>query len=553
MSNQLSARRWWSLVLSLLLVVGAARAFADTAKASPKQEALPASVVQPDPMLHSVTETAPVMLDGKELFKVRGVLSFSPDVRAAAITERLTRVVHDVRFDPKKLEVHDYTNTTDVAAGRLVLTSITNFDAALAGTDRRTLAASEAAKMSAAIAAMRGAYSTRTLLIGGAYALIATLGLVLLLRLMSWLFPRLYRRLESWRGRLIPALRIQQFELLPADRIANALIALSRFLRVALTMLLLYFWASLCLRFFPWTSGYSHVLVAYVTEPVHAAWLAFLAYLPRLFTIAFIIFVAVYVMKFTRVIFTELGKGSIEISGFHPEWAEPTYKLVRVLLLVLTLVVVFPYLPGAKTPAFQGISIFLGVLISLGSSSAVANVVAGVILTYMRAFRMGDRVQIADTVGDVIESSLLVTRIRTIKNVEITIANSQVLGAHIVNYSAPVTKGEGLILHTQVTLGYDNSWPKIHELLTTAALMTENILHEPKPFILQTMLDDFYVHYELNAYTDQPQKMAMTYSVLHRNIHDTFDKAGVEIMSPHVTALRRSEMTVPPERVEKSS
>jgi small-conductance mechanosensitive channel len=146
-------------------------------------------------------------------------------------------------------------------------------------------------------------------------------------------------------------------------------------------------------------------------------------------------------------------------------------------------------------------------------------------------------VKIADTMGDVIEKTLLITRVRTIKNVEITIANAMVLGSHIINFSSSA-KEEGLILHTTVTIGYDAPWRTVHHLLIDAALATEAILKQPAPFIFQTALDDFYVHYELNAYTDQPSRMAKIYSDLHTNIQDKFNGAGVEIMSPHYSSVR---------------
>jgi small-conductance mechanosensitive channel len=206
----------------------------------------------------------------------------------------------------------------------------------------------------------------------------------------------------------------------------------------------------------------------------------------------------------------------------------------------------FPYLPGSDSPAFKGISIFLGVLFSLGSSSAVANVIAGVILTYTRAFKIGDRVQIADTVGDVMGKTLLATHVKTIKNVYITIPNSLVLGSHIINFSASA-QGQPLILHTGVTIGYDAPWRQIHALLIAAAAATPGILPEPKPFVLQTSLDDFYVAYEINAYTDQPSGMALIYSNLHQNIQDKFNEAAVEIMSPHYHAVRDGNVTAIPE------
>ncbi|MFC6646052.1 mechanosensitive ion channel family protein [Granulicella cerasi] len=505
-----------------------------------------ADIVHPSMMTHSLNEDAPVMLRGKELSRVHGILSFPADARAEAIGQHLEQVARDLTFDPANIKVNNYASTTDIAAGRLVLTSITNLDASFVGTNRQALAESEAAKIRSAISEARGTYSRKALIHGSALAFITTALLFFLLWSMARIFPRLYRALEHWCHLLIPALRIQDFQVISSDRAAEIAVALARFVRVALTIALLYAWASLCLRFFPWTHAYSETLVAYITTPLAAGGHRVLDYLPKLFTIAIIVFVATYIIKFTRLIFSEIGKGNLTISGFHEEWAQPTYKIVRVLLLVLTLIVIFPYLPGAKTPAFQGITIFLGVLISFGSSSAVANIVAGVILTYMRAFRIGDRVQIADTTGDVIECSLLVTRVRTIKNVEITIANSQVLAAHIVNYSAAARNSEGLILHTTTTLGYDVPWDTAHKLLIEAAMKTDGIIAEPKPFILQTALDDSYVAYELNAYTNQPQRMAVLLSELHRNIHVTFDEAGVEVMSPTYYALRQSKRSTVP-------
>ena len=259
--------------------------------------------------------------------------------------------------------------------------------------------------------------------------------------------------------------------------------------------------------------------------------------MPNLFFLAVIFVVAYYLSKFVKFMFREVSKGTVSLPGFYAEWAMPTYKIVRVLIVVFTIIVAFPYLPGSKSPAFQGVSIFFGLLLSLGSSSAISNVVAGTVLTYTRAFQLGDRVKIGDTTGDIVEKTLLVTRIRTIKNVDISVPNSMVLSSHIVNFSSSA-KQNRLILHTSVTIGYDAPWRKIHELLISAAKSTENILPQPKPFVLQTALNDFYVSYEINAFTNQPHLMAQTYSELHQKIQDTFYEAGVEIMSPHIFGVR---------------
>ncbi|NJN75986.1 MAG: mechanosensitive ion channel family protein [Synechococcaceae cyanobacterium RL_1_2] len=245
----------------------------------------------------------------------------------------------------------------------------------------------------------------------------------------------------------------------------------------------------------------------------------------------------------------EIELKRVILPGFYPEWAKPTYKLIQFLIMAFAATVAFPYLPGAETPAFQGISIFLGLLISLGSSSAIANIVSGIILTYTRAFLVGDRVKITDTIGDIVEKTLFVTRIRTVKNVVITIPNASVLSSHVINYSAAANDPliPALILHTTITLGYDVPWRKVHDVLIKAALDTPRILPDPSPFVLQTSLDDYYVSYELNAYTDNPGIMAKIYSELHQNIQDQCNQNDIEILSPHYRAVRDGNQTTIPQ------
>lgn len=491
-------------------------------------------------------EQAPVTVNGKTLFTVRGVLSFTAPARADAISRRIHELSKDILFKPDSVIVADSEDSTDIMAGDVIVMSITDQDASLAKQSRRDVANDYAQRIRSALLSLRREYSLKSILLGVLYALIATAILLLIFRIFSRLFPKVYRTLNNWRGTRIRSLRIQRFEILPAHRITDFAVGLAKLLRFLLVVIALYFYASLVLGFFPWTRGYAQVLVGYVLSPLHLIADTTVAYLPNLFFILVIVLVSFYLIKFIKIIFKELGRGTISFPNFYPEWAEPTYKIVRFMIMALTLIIVFPYLPGAKSPAFQGISIFLGVLFSLGSTSAIANIVAGVILTYMRAFKIGDRVKIADTMGDVIEKTLLITRVRTIKNVEITIANAMVLGSHIINFSASGQQ-EGLVLHTTVTIGYDAPWRTVHQLLIDAALSTEAILKQPEPFILQTALGDFYVHYELNAYTNQPSQMAKIYSDLHANIQDKFNAAGVEIMSPHFAAVRDGNQIAIPE------
>jgi small-conductance mechanosensitive channel len=316
--------------------------------------------------------------------------------------------------------------------------------------------------------------------------------------------------------------------------------------RVLLTIILFYFYIPILFSFFPWTYGHAGVLFDYVLYPFKVIGKAILAYLPNLFFLAVIGVVTHYINRLILFFFDALEKGTLSLPGFYREWAMPTYKIVRFLVFMFALVMAFPYLPGSESEAFKGVSIFLGVLFSLGSTSAVANVVAGLILNYTRAFSIGDRVRIGDVEGDVIFKTLLVTHIRTVKNVEITLPNSTVLGGAVHNFSM-AAKESPLILHTSITIGYDAPWRRVHELLISAAQSTQYILSNPPPFVLQTALNDFYVSYQINAYTDHPHEMARIYSELHQNIQDKFNEGGVEIMSPHYSQLRDGNTTTIPE------
>ena len=206
-----------------------------------------------------------------------------------------------------------------------------------------------------------------------------------------------------------------------------------------------------------------------------------------------------------------------------------------------------PIVPGSGSPAFQAVSIFMGLLVSLGSSGAIANVVAGLSLTYMRAFKLGDRVRIADAEGDVIDKTTFVTKIRTPKNVEVTIPNAMVMANHIVNYSGQEAEPH-LVLHTTVTIGFDVDWRRVQDAMLAAAADVEGLLDDPAPYVLQTALDDFYVHYELNACTRTPHEMSRLYSELHACLQDRLHEAGIEIASPHLASIRDGNRAEIPDR-----
>jgi len=493
---------------------------------------------------------ATVVFGGDTLFTLYGRLGpFGPAERAVAIEQRLKQWGARLADDRDTIAVTEAEGRTELLVGDAVLMTVLDADAAPAGQARPALAAAWAGIIQRETAKVTAASSLRALAINTGKALLATLALVLLLKGLRLVFTRVNLTLKQ---RQVPPLRIKQLELLSSARLEEALTIIARVLRVVLTVLLLYFYVPLVLSFFPWTAPLSRKIVGYVLTPLQSVGAGLVDYLPKVFFIAVIFLVTRYFLKLIHLVFNAIATGALTLEGFQKDWAAPTYNIIRFLVIAFAAVVMFPYLPGAGSDAFKGVSLFVGVLFSLGSSGAVGNIVAGVVLTYTNAFQIGDRVQIGETIGDVVERTMLVTRLRTIKNVDITVPNGTVLSSQVINYTTQAAS-RGLILHTTVTIGYDVPWRQVHELLISAAKGTEKILSEPVPFVLQTSLDDFYVSYQLNAYTDNPGGMARIYSELHQRIQDAFNQGGVEILSPHYRALRDGNMvTIPAENLAKT-
>ena len=383
--------------------------------------------------------------------------------------------------------------------------------------------------------------------------IIRTVFLVLLVVAVAGFLFRMLGRLMGLISSLILAVKQKHPEgfvfkgirFLSVDQFDKVAKSLQGFLRFVLIVLLAYFALYFLLLVIPPTRLIAQQLQAYIMKPLVDLGEAVLNYLPNLFFIAVVIIVTRYILHFLRYLFNEIEKGHIHFKNFYPDWADSTYHIVKFLIMFFVVVIIFPYLPGSGSPAFQGISIFVGVLFSLGSSSAIANIIAGIILTYMRAYRIGDFVKIGDKQGILIETSLLVVRIKTPKNEEVSIPNAIVLSGNITDFSSYAREGN-LVLHTKVTIGYDIAWQKVSELLVAAALRSHGINHSKPPFVNITELKDHYVEYELNAYTDNPNAMPLTYTELHRNILESFAAVGIEIMSPMYNAVRDGNaITIP--------
>lgn len=479
------------------------------------------------------TSGQPVVLDGMTLFSLDTVQGFSAQERARTIAGRVKAIAENPRIDTASIMASGYQRPmTLISAGNELVMVVFEEDALARGLSQQELSARWTRKIKAAIDEYRGERSVEWIVAGTVKASAATVVLVIALLVLGRVFRTVDTLLHEWIRRKPISLHIQSLELVKGERIGSFLSAVLKTVRLVLMLVLLYVYVLVVMRSFPWTSAYADQILEFVVSPFQVIGTAVWAQTPNLFFVAVIFLLGRYLLKLLKLFFFEVEKGNIALQNFHPEWAEPTYKICRILIVIIVLIMAFPYIPGSDSPAFKGISIFLGVLFSLGSSTTISNILAGYSLIYRRAFKVGDRVKIADFMGDVTEMRLEVTHLRTIKNEEIVVPNAMIVNSHVINYSSLAVQG-GLILHTGVTIGYDAPWRQVHALLLLAAQRTPGLLREPKPFILQTSLDDFYASYELNVYCDTPLKMVELYSELHKNIQDAFNEYGVQIMSPN--------------------
>lgn len=471
--------------------------------------------------------------------------SFSAKDRAAAVSNRIEKLADDFAFKKDSLQVVPSETTIDIIYRDNIIASVSENDAIWENTTKDKLALKYKNTIEKAVLQYKDETSFNTLAKEIGLALLVLLIMGIIIRYLIRLFNLTALKIDSQKGKSIRGIKIKDYNLFDENKQVKVLHFLNTFFKWVLIVLVVYLALPILFGIFPWTKDLTETLFGYVLNPLRKMLRAIWHYIPNLITILVIFFVFKYLMKAVRYLKDEIASGALQISGFYPDWANPTYQILKVLLYAFMFVLIFPYLPGSDSPIFQGVSVFLGFLFTFGSAGSLSNVMAGLVLTYMRLFKIGDRVKIGEVTGDVIEKSLLVTRIRTIKNEIISIPNSNVMNSHTINYSSD-TDGKGLIMHTTVTIGYDVPWKDMHQALLNAADRTDLLLKEPMPFVLQTSLEDFYVSYQLNVYTKEANKQAIIYSQLHANIQDCCNEAGIEILSPHYRAARDGNMTTIP-------
>jgi small-conductance mechanosensitive channel len=489
--------------------------------------------------------TAPVWVDGKVLFELRGISAYPAEERAARVRERIIDLARNESIGTDEILFRQENGNYVIEARDQRLIMLIEADANIEGIPLEMLAEVVALRIEDGVTRYREDRSADALMVSSAYFV----GLTVALLALIWLL----RRLRRWANRVLEtriAASIDQLEqkshrIVQGAHVWKLAESLLNLLFVLLGLILAYFYISSVLGTFPWTRSFAMRLLDVVVQPLVVMGEGFVRSIPKLAFLTVLFFLVRYLLRALKLFFTAVEYRRITISGFDPEWGMPTYRLVRVAVIAFAVVIAYPYIPGSESAAFKGVSLFLGVVVSLGSTSFIANMIAGLTMTYRGAYRVGDWVRIGEEEGRVTEMRMMVMRLRTRKNESVTMPNSLILNSSVHNFSA-LAREEGLVLHTEVSIGYDASWRKVEAMLLEAARRTEGVVDEPPPFVNQKSLGDFAVTYELNATVRSPERIPLHYSDLHRNIQDVFNEHGVQIMSPAYVSDPEHPKLVPP-------
>lgn len=473
--------------------------------------------------------------------------SFPPEERAKRISRRV-RTMYDNDFSTRDtLYLSRSEGYTDIMYYDQIVMTVSDNDALWNGLTTTDFALQLKEDITASLLKAREENSLnrllhRTLLVVGVVGLMI-LVLFLLSKIFRWVRIQIRLKREVW----FKDLKYKDYTFINTQQEEALVNRLITILHWGLAILLFVIVIPIIFSFFPFARGWSQELFSTIWRPFRNIFIAIWEYLPKLLNILIIYIVLKYLSRLLKYFFNEIKLGKLKLPGFHPDFAPPSYAILRVLIVAFGIILIFPYLPGAGSEAFNGVSVFVGLLVSLGSSSAIANMIAGIVITYMRPFKVGDRIKVDGIMGDVTEKTLLVTKLKQVTNEEVTIPNSKILNSNTINYST-LAETKGLILSTEVTFGYEVPWQKVEEALITAAQRCPRILAAPKPFVLQMGFHDFYVIYTINAYTTEANAQASIYSEIRGHIQEVCREQNLELLSPYYQANRDgSQLTIPPE------
>ena len=497
---------------------------------------------------------APVIVEGETLFVFTSKFQdIPPKYRAERAVRRIYAVARDRSQSIDSIKAKKLGDFFLLTSRKREILFLTQADAQAANQPLEELSNEYLNKIKAAIADYRQQRSPHNILRSAIFTLLSIAAFIVVMRTIRWIHKIDQRWLTNFLHRILPdqdrdrAPVWQWLEVIGLD-LFRVFYVIHEFIYWIIVLTVIYLFIPLILSFFPWTQKLSAAILDGLSQALRTGWSAFLDYLPNLLIVVLTVAIVYFLNKFCYQFFRALEEGTISLPGFYSDWAKPTYKLTVFLIIAFAVAIIYPYLPGANSTSFHGISIFIGALVTIGGAGALGNIVGGFIIIYTRAYQIGDRIKIDDIKGDVVEKTVLSTRICTIDNEVVTIPNATIIGSNIINYSAAKRDFKRpLQLSTTITLGYDVPWRKVYQTLVAAANVTSEILKDPAPFVVQTSLDDFYVSYQLKAYTDRPSGMVKIYSELHENIQDKCNEVGIEIMSPHYSAIRDGNHNTIPE------
>ncbi|WP_425078478.1 mechanosensitive ion channel family protein [Ruegeria denitrificans] len=527
----------YKLFQSLTLLLSLLTLFLCLAVPLKAQEA-PAEITEPD-----AEETegfkAPVIVDGDMLFFLRGSSALPAPERAESVQKKIIEVAEasesptvDITFEETDLGIR-------IRADDEIVSIVTVADAELDQMELDVLSFLHGQAIEEAILAYRSNRTEQARVSGAIEAAAWTIGFVVFVLVILWLHRRIRRRTLKLVKRYLQDVETATAKSVQAEAIAALIRYGLNFVLLVIFFLGFYYYLSFVLLAFAETRYFAQLLLTYLTEPVLLIFKGILSYIPNLIMLSLIAWVTLYIIKGMRVFFDAVEAGSFEMGDFEKHWVNPTFNIARVVVILIALVFAVPYIPGSDSAAFQGLTILVGAMLSLGANSVVSNMLAGLFVIYRRSTSIGDRIQIGEHIGDVVQIKLMETHLKSIKNELISIPNAQLMNSDVVNFSKK-TDGSGLLLHTTVGIGYEEPPEKVEAMLIEAANRTKGIKAKPEPFVLWTALADYAINYQINGYTTRGSIIPRIRSDLHRNIVAVFNENKVQIMTP-------SYMADPPE------
>ncbi|MCT8161563.1 mechanosensitive ion channel family protein [Pseudoruegeria sp. SHC-113] len=490
---------------------------------------LGAATAQEDDSAYSM---APVIVDGQELFMLRGLTALPAELRAQRIADRIEEFAASSTDPTVQVTFQNHPLGREIFVDGVSMLILIEDDAEFDQVSLDVLALVNGDAVKKAIQEYRADRTPQARREGFINVALWTGGFVLIVAILLTLqrkVPKYLRRKTEARMKQIQAATA---EIVRGKAVAELVGFLIRLLFWLFILVAAYYYVSFVLFSFAETRPVAMILITYISDPIFGLLQSIVEFLPNLVTL-FAIFIATrYVLKMLRTVFENIEAGTLKFEGFETHWIWPTFHIMRALLLVFVVILSYPYVPGASSQAFQAVSILVGLMVSMGSNSVVSNALAGVFVLYRRSANVGDRIRVGDHTGDVVEIKIMETYIKSLKNELISIPNAQMLNSEVINYSTKID-GRGLLVHTTVGIGYDEPRQKIEALLLEAAARTRHIKKSPDPFVLRTALGDFAVNYQINGYTTRGNYLPKIVSELHANILDVFHSNGVQIMSPH--------------------